>query len=570
MRGGVRGRRSVRLAAVATAAVLAGTLPAADSAASGGEGDLSLTYACQFASGEQDVSVAFAQSYPHGAQVGQPIQPGDLTATVTVPRAGITAILPADTAAVTASADLKTKVTQGSSEADTDWPDLAADATPVTGTDDVGIALKGKVPGVSVTATGDVAFFVGDLTLALHPQAAAGTPGTPTPSDSPSPADTGAAGTDTAAGSTAADQPATDPSGATDPSSSSSDITATCTPATGQDTKLATVPVSQGPASGGGAQSPGRTTSGGYGTPGSGQGGSSTGSSPSASDGAAHGKSTIVVVKGPPHSHRTTCDNPPIGKLDPRRLPKLPPGAIVLPFPGMPPFPPSPQCAYVDGFADAFKLKGAMIVNDPYHHPAIADVNSGIRKVLDFPKQYVELDSLIAVHLPPSKATFLTYGFMPTTADVDFVSKGFFTVVQSGDDFFNQPILTTIGGYQDLRLRNVKVNGTPLDVGPNCHTVVPIDVVLKGRKDEQTGHGDGKPDYDIQDGGPLTDQDLTIPPLTGCESHGENYNALLSAAISGPHNELNLVQGRICDPLNAPELCRPEIQIPPLPVRKTK
>jgi len=101
--------------------------------------------------------------------------------------------------------------------------------------------------------------------------------------------------------------------------------------------------------------------------------------------------------------------------------------------------------------------------------------------------------------------------------------------------------------------------------------VTPVDVVLKGRKDEQLpGGGDNKPDYDIQDGGPLVDKNLTIPPFTGCASHGENFNALLTAAISGSGNTLNLVQGRICDPLNAPELCQPEIQIPPLPVRKTK
>ncbi len=576
MRGGVKGRRTVRLAAVATAAVLAGTLPGTDSAASGGQGELSLTYACQFTSGEQDVTVAFAQAYPRQAQVGQPIQPGELTATVTVPRAGIAAILPADAAAVTASADLKTHVAQGSSQVDADWPDLAADAVPVTGTDDVEIALKGKVPGVSVTAPGDVAFSVGELALALHPQEAAGTPVTPSPSDSPSADGTssGAAGTDGAVAPSDATQPATGSTGAAGSSGSSgttaspTDITALCLAKPGQDTKLATVPVSQGRA-GSGPQEPGRTPSGGYGTPGgSGKGGKPPGASSTASGGSADGKgNTIVAMKEPPHSGRTTCDNPPIGKVDARRLPKLPPGAIVLPLPGMPAFPPSPQCAYVDGFADAFKLKGAMIVNDPYDHPAIADVNSGVRKVLDFPKQYVELDSLIAVHLPPSHATFLTYGFMPTTADVSFVSKGLFTVVQTGDDFFNQPILTTVGGYQDLRLRNVKINGTLLDVGPNCHTVTPIDVVLKGRKDEQTGHGDGKPDYDIQDGGPLLADNLTIPPLTGCESHGENFSALLSSAISGSGNVLNLVQGRICDPLNAPDLCQPEIQIPELPSR---
>jgi hypothetical protein len=114
----------------------------------------------------------------------------------------------------------------------------------------------------------------------------------------------------------------------------------------------------------------------------------------------------------------------------------------------------------------------------------------------------------------------------------------------------------------------VRVNGTPLDVGPNCRTASPLDVVLHGRKDAGLPDDDGKPDYDIQDGGPLTDTDLVIPPFTGCSNHGENLNALFTSAISGPGNSLNLVQGRICDPINAPYLCQPEIPIPPLPHRK--
>src|SRR5690349_14083334 len=105
MRGGVRPRRSVRLAAVATAALVAGVLPGTNSAASGGPGELSLAYACQFASGAQDVTVAFTQHFPPTAAAGKPIQPGDLTMAVTIPRAGVTAMLPAGTGSVTAAGD---------------------------------------------------------------------------------------------------------------------------------------------------------------------------------------------------------------------------------------------------------------------------------------------------------------------------------------------------------------------------------------------------------------------------------------------------------------------------------
>jgi hypothetical protein len=576
MRGGVGARRSVRLAAVAAAALLAGVLPGTDSAASGGTGELSLSYACVFASGEQDVTVAFAQTYPHVVAVGKPIQPGELTMTVTVPRTGATVLLPPDTATVTGTADLKARVSQGTSAVDVDWPGLSAAATASAGTGDLDVGFTGKVPGVSVTAPGTVAFAVGALTLSLHPQAA---PGAPTPSTPPVTAPPTATGS---SADTLADAPSIGGTASTgSPSAPPSDATGTCTPKPGQDTRLAAVPVDGGPnagrppggsaaggPSGTGATGPGGTAS--TGSSASSSSNSSSGSSSSTSAGSRQGRAgTIVPLDSPPHSGRTTCDPPPIAPLDPKRLPPVSPTAIVLPLPGQPPFPPVSQCAYVTGYSNVKKQNGAMIINNPYDKPAIANINSGQRKVLDYPNQYVEVDSIIALALPPSHATFLTYGFMPTTADVHFTSLGVMTVVQTGDDFFDQPILTTIGGYQDIRISDVRINGTPLDVGPRCHTATPVDVVLKGRKDEQVSTGgDGKPDYDIQDGGPLVDENLTIPPFTGCASHGENLDALFTTAISGSGNTLNLVQGRICDPVNAPDLCQPEIQIPELPRRR--
>jgi hypothetical protein len=411
-----------------------------------------------------------------------------------------------------------------------------------------------------VTAPGEVAFSVGDLTLTLHPQAAAGAPTPSTPPAAPTP---------TTTDSGAAASPAVAPSPGGTATAPPADVTGTCTSKPGQDLRMAAVTVQSGPK--GGRPPGGSATGGPSGTgvsaPG---GGGPTGSSPSSAAGARQGPGTTIVPQTePPHSGRTTCDDPPIAPLDPKRLPPVSSTAIVLPLPGQPPFPPVSQCAYVTGFSNVKKQDGAMIINNPYDKPAIADINSGQRKVLDFANQYVEVDSIIALSLPPSHSTFLTYGFMPTTADADFIPEGVMTVVQSGDDIFDQPILTTIGGYQDIRIRNVRINGTPLDVGPDCHTATPVDVVLKGRKDEQVSTGgDGKPDYDIQDGGPLIDENLTIPPFTGCASHGENLDALFTSAISGTGNTLNLVQGRICDPVSAPELCQPEIQIPELPRRR--
>ncbi|WP_263983821.1 DUF6801 domain-containing protein [Streptomyces sp. HPF1205] len=576
MRGGTKPRRSVWLGSVVTAALTAAALSAMNSAAVGEQGRLSLSYECASAGrapgAGQDVTVGFEQRYPGSGTPGAPIRPGALTATVTVPRAGVTALLPGDTAAVTGTADLTARVTQGASRATADWAGLTAARTGVPDTGDLVLVFTGNVPAVSVSGPGDVTFAMGDLVLSLAPRP--GNPSSATPSAAPVPGSTSPSVPEAAAPSTpsaasastpSAGSPsaAGTPSGPSGPSGSGSSggVTVTCVPAAGAATTLATVPVPGGPApsaaSGPSAVTPG--ASGGNIRPHATAGGG---------PGTDTGTITVTPEPTPPHSGITTCGKTPTGALDPKRLPPVSQTAIVLPLPGMPDFPPSPQCAFADGFSNVGKLGGAMIVNDPYAHPALAEINSGRRKVLDYTNQYVEVDSILSLQLPPSRATFVTYGFMPTSARVDFVPRGLFTVVQTGDDFFGQPILTTIGGYQDIRLHDVRINGTPLDVGRDCHTVRPLDIVLNGRKDAGLPDDDGKPDYDIQDGGPLTDDNLVIPPFTGCAAHGEDLNALFTAALSGPGNSLNLVQGRICDPLNAPYLCQPEIPIPQLPHRK--
>lgn len=562
MRGGVGSRRSVRYAAVAAAALVAGLLPGTDSAASGGTGSLSLVYACQFASGEQDVTAKFSQQFPANGAVGIPLQPGELTLSVSVPRAGATALLPADAATVTADAGLTAHVTQGPSAADVQWTGLKAPQTAVPGTGDLVVTLTGTVPAVTVTAPGDVTFAAGALTLTLHPQTAAGT-ATPAPS--------GGATTDPAAPSAAATPSATDQASVT---STPADVTGACTARPGQDAALGTVPVPAGPGPGG-RSGPGAGAAGSRGPAVPATGGP-PGAPASGSPSAGRGPyGTIVPQDQQPHSGVSTCGPTPAGDLDPSRLPTPPPGSIVLPFPGQPPFPDVPMCGFVVGFSNVKKLNGAMILNDPYAHPALTDINLARRRVFKFTgdSPYVEADSTALMVLPPSHATFLTYGFMPTTAEVDFVPLGVMTVVSTGDVYYQQPIVTVISGYQEIRIRHVRINGTPLDVGPNCRTSRPVDVVLTGRKDDYLPVNDGRPDYDIQTGGPLTDMNLVIPPFTGCgtdRGHGEDLDSLFTASLSGSGNTLNLVQGRLCDPVTQPETtCQPEIPIPPLPVRKS-
>ncbi|BFV60329.1 hypothetical protein KCMC57_up54330 [Kitasatospora sp. CMC57] len=275
------------------------------------------------------------------------------------------------------------------------------------------------------------------------------------------------------------------------------------------------------------------------------------------------------------HSGVNTCPDPPIGDLDQARLPPVPPGAMVLPFPDMDPFPPTPACAFAVGFANVHKLGQASVVNDPERRPALAGLNLTRRFVTLWDPEpgqqpYFEADSLGYLKLPPSDTTFLTYGFMPTTAKMELIPEGLLTIVATGNSDWDQPAEFTIGGYQSLRIYDVKINGTPLDVGPNCRTVRPVNLELKGRQDDYLpGGGDGKPDYTLQGGGPLAQRDLTIPPFTGCGTGGENLDRLFTAAVSGPGNTLNLIQGAICTPTSdQPNGCEPEIELPPLPHRR--
>ncbi|GAA1197881.1 hypothetical protein F4556_006167 [Kitasatospora gansuensis] len=287
-----------------------------------------------------------------------------------------------------------------------------------------------------------------------------------------------------------------------------------------------------------------------------------------------------TVTGGPvaakvPHSGVNTCPDPPIGELDQARLPPVPPGAMVLPFPDMDPFPPTPACAFAVGFANVHKLGQASVVNDPDRKPVLAGLNLTRRFVTLWDPEpgqqpYFEADSLGYLKLPPSDTTFLTYGFMPTTAKMELIPQGLLTIVATGNSDWEQPAEFTIGGYQSLRIYDVKINGTPLDVGPNCRTVKPVNLELKGRQDDYLpGGGDGKPDYTLQGGGPLAQRDLTIPPFTGCGTGGENLDRLFTAAVSGPGNTLNLIQGAICTPTSdQPNGCEPEIELSALPHRR--
>ncbi|SMD18718.1 hypothetical protein SAMN05661093_05873 [Kibdelosporangium aridum] len=145
---------------------------------------------------------------------------------------------------------------------------------------------------------------------------------------------------------------------------------------------------------------------------------------------------------------------------------------------------------------------------------------------------------------PPASGSFVAFGFMPTTAVVTVVP------VERAEGRLQDGIFTGTAKVH-LVLSNVKVNGTPLPVGPKCQTAEPVVMPLKSVPGE----------WDVFAGGTI-ETDVTIPPFQGCFGT-ENLDPLFTGLISGPGNHVKLKFGEIhfCEPPDKP--C-----VPPLPGRR--
>jgi hypothetical protein len=202
-------------------------------------------------------------------------------------------------------------------------------------------------------------------------------------------------------------------------------------------------------------------------------------------------------------------------------------------------------CAWVVGYSDVRKLHGAALVG-----PGITAIDVGVHVDYNFAtSDYFQEDSAgqldyqpcpkckVQHALPPAKATFLAFGFMPTTATMQLTQVGTMNIIGLG----TTSALKSNTAWSDMSLRiyHVRVNGTPLNVGADCRTVRPIRIVLVGLPN-------GHPPYSLQGGGPLTGK-IKIPPFTHC-GVGENLDPIFTGSISGPGNFVKLTQGSLCTP----------------------
>ncbi len=406
---------------------------------------LSLTYACRFPAGSQQVSVVIAAAFPLAATAGRPIQPA-VQITAVLPEPAVTGLRTAGAATVSGSDTLAVTETYPGESVPADWQASTPAAAAVPASGSLQLAAAGTAPPAAVANKGKVAFTVGRLALALTPRTAGG----------------------------AATSPAI--------------VQVACTPGKGARTRLASVPV--GPA--------------------------------------ASPKATAGTQQGGPARHRL----------------KLPKGCGHIKVVGTG----VATCGFITGYADVLKLYGAALLQPRRPaQPGLVNVDFAERHVFKHGK-LIEYSTAELYYggrheLPPVRATFLAFRFVPVTATLSITELTPISIVSvSGITAPPYPISVRATSTVSISVSNVDVNGVPLAIGPHCRPASSVRLVLIGNGDNTLP----PKGYTVPTGGPLTGR-LTIPPFTGC-GVTENLDAVLTGSISGPRNFVQMTQGKLCGP----------------------
>ncbi|MEU7278167.1 DUF6801 domain-containing protein [Streptomyces sp. NPDC045431] len=505
-------RRTVAMGAVVLVAGLVpgtgvGTGAAADE---GGQTvDRALAYRCVLpggGGGERAATVRISAVLPRQVRAGRPVHPESVIVGVQLSPEAVADLVAVGAAKTGGIVRLTTLVTQDAPDAETveaPWAQLSAPETAVPAQGAYTIEARGAVPTVTARSEGELAFSAGAVSLDLL-----------------------ARGAD--------DRPTTPPN-----------LSLACTPEPGEKTEFARVAVTAATAP---ATPPG---------PGPGE----------------RPRPPVVEEPGGPAQQPGRGEEPGGGKADGEASGKGDGRECVE----EPPFPlePTPAHGYIAGYSNVRKLGGAIFLKEP----GMLRVNmlKAYQLLICNPPEGpyfaiysdVRFDHRGKPQLPPATSTFLTFGFMPTTATVELTAVGPMEIVTHGyplDEQGRQPEVSTVTGKVWIRLYDVKVNGTPLDVGPRCRSARPMDLVLTGRGYNDV---DGRPHgYTVAGGGPLT-ATATLPDFRGCRAGagagtgagagegsgvraavraGEDLDRLFTASLSGTGNYMKMTQGPLCAP----------------------
>ncbi|GAA2311754.1 hypothetical protein OKJ48_05795 [Streptomyces kunmingensis] len=449
-------------------------------------------------------SVRIATGLPTTAGPGTPIDPGAVTVEAALPYADLAPLLPAGLTTVTSDATLGVQVQQGEQTADATWSALTGTATAPPSDGTLRLSHTGSAPTITVSEAEDVGLYAGQLTLSIMPL-----PGT---------------------------APGEDGGSATAP------FSVTCTPTSkgAADRRLARISVPDGTD----PDAP---------------------SSPSASGPSESAREGIAVEPGAdagqPTGETTCAPTVPPGDIDLSQIPDPLPGTVLGPLNQNPDA--QIVCAYAVGLTTIRKPDGSMIINDPDKEPGLMNIRAAAQTQFGASgPYYFRIDSLGYLDLPDAESTLLTFGFVPVSAKVSFENGPISISTGSmGDDPNTAKSFAVVTFFQSLRVHDVKVNGTPLDVGSNCRTSERYRAVLRGDFESETGQYGS-----VFDGGILKGT-VDIPSFSGCGSKGEDLDRLLTASLSGPGNRIIMNQAPTCIPGEFPYQCPP--QIPRLPVVKT-
>jgi hypothetical protein len=214
---------------------------------------------------------------------------------------------------------------------------------------------------------------------------------------------------------------------------------------------------------------------------------------------------------------------------------------------------------YLTGWTNVSKLHGSALLGPGLkdNPPAAFLETSLVEYVLPnnincgFSYQYLTgaLNYQGKPQFPPARTTFLAFGFMPTTATMELnlqpidcrdltghiYGRGYECITVSAEVIPPLAYSVTATTLAEVRIYDVKENGVPLNVGPHCQTVTPMNVTL---------NGNSTAGYNLNTGGPL-DGFTTVPRFTGC-GVGENLDPLFDSTVSGPGNYVKLTQGALC------------------------
>lgn len=205
-------------------------------------------------------------------------------------------------------------------------------------------------------------------------------------------------------------------------------------------------------------------------------------------------------------------------------------------------------CGYITGYSDVRKLYGAALLQPKRPaRPALVNIDFAWRHTFKHGKLIVNStgDLYYQGHreLPPVRATFLAFGFVPVTASLKVTELRPISIRSvSGVTAPPYPITVRATTTVAIGISNVDVNGVPLAIGPHCRPVSTARLTLSGRGDN-TAPPRG---YTVPTGGPLSGR-LTIPAFTNC-GVTENLDPLLTGSISGPGNYVLMTQGKLCGP----------------------